>query len=53
MLCNVESEFLIAKWEARAEQLEECAEQQRHTFMALVAQTLEKARAFLHHPQAN
>jgi hypothetical protein len=42
----VGSEVLISRWEAKAEELEACAEQQRSTMLGLVAQTLEKARAY-------
>lgn len=40
------TEFLIAKWEAKAEELEHMAEQYRDGLTGLVAMTLEKARAY-------
>lgn len=42
----VGSEFLISRWEAKAEELEAIEEQQRGVMMGLIAQTLEKARAY-------
>ena len=42
----VGSEFLIARWQAKLEELEALAEQQRGTFIGLMAQTQEKARAY-------
>lgn len=40
------SEFLIAKWEAKAEELEHMAAEYRQSLTGLVATTLEKARAY-------
>lgn len=40
------TEFLIAKWEAKAEELEHMAAQYRQSLTGLVAMTLEKARAY-------
>jgi hypothetical protein len=42
----VGSEFLIARWEAKLEELEELASEQRGTYLGLMAQTQEKARAY-------
>jgi hypothetical protein len=45
-LADFGSEILLAQWEARADELEWRAEEERKAAMGLVAQTLEKARAY-------